>query len=60
MKCGRCDAFEFALKTASARYATLLRVPKFQKLGPEVNSARRDYKMAKEALRVHKEGHAKS
>jgi hypothetical protein len=56
MKCGQCDAFEFALKTASAQYADLLRV-KFQKKGLEVVSARRDYKVAKEALRVHRESH---
>jgi hypothetical protein len=57
MECGQCDAFEFAIKTASARYAALLRVRKFQKLGPEVMSERRDYKMAKEAFRIHLEGH---
>jgi hypothetical protein len=57
MKCGQCDAFEFALKTASAWYVALLRVPKSQKLEPGVISARRDYKVAKEALRVHLEGH---
>jgi hypothetical protein len=52
MKCGECDAFEFALKTTSARYAALLRV-KSPKKGPEVVSARNAFKTAKEALRVH-------
>jgi hypothetical protein len=60
MKCGQCDEFEFALKAASARYAALLRVPKFQTRGAEVVSARNEFKMAKEALRVHKEGHRKT
>jgi hypothetical protein len=58
MECGQCDAFEFALKTASARYANLLRV-KSPKKGQELVSARNAYKLAKDALRIHREGHSK-
>ena len=40
--------------------ATLLRDAEFLELEREAESARDDYKMAKEALRIHKEGHENS
>lgn len=71
MACDQCGAFESAFKAAEARYAsatfqleekiatTLLRDEAFLKLEREAKSARIDYKMAREALRVHREGHQK-
>jgi hypothetical protein len=50
MKCGQSAAFESAFKIAGMRYAALLRDPTFRKMGPEAISARRDYKLAKEAV----------
>ena len=67
MKCAQCGAFESAFKAAGVRFAaatycleekmaaTLLRDEEFLKLEREAESARLDYKMAKEALRVHRE-----
>jgi hypothetical protein len=71
MKCAQCGAFEFAFKAAGIRFAaatykleektnaTLLRDVTFLKLEAEAKSARSDYKMAREALRVHRKGHEK-
>ena len=72
MKCAQCGAFESAFKAASFRYAaaslalgekigaTLLRDADFLELEREAESAKLDYKMAKEALRVHRAGHENS
>jgi hypothetical protein len=72
MKCDQCGAFESAFKDARVRFAattynleekiaaSVLRDDKFLNLEREVPFARLDYKMAKEALRVHREGHKKS
>jgi hypothetical protein len=72
MKCAQCGAFESAFKAAGIRYAaatykldektnaTLLRNASYLKMEREAASARLDYKMAKEALRVHREGHKNS
>ena len=59
MKCAECVAFESAFKAAGIKYAELLRDATFRKLAPEAIAARDDYKMSKEDLRVHREGHKK-
>ena len=70
MKCAECGAFESAFKAAGVRFAaatykleeraSLLRDATALRLQREVKASRLDYKMAKEALRVHREGHKKS
>ena len=71
MKCAQCAAFESAFEAAGIRYAaanhnleekinaTLVQGEEFLKLEREAKSARSDYRMAREALRVHREGHPK-
>ena len=72
MKCAQCEAFESTFKAAGLRFAastysleekvkvTILRDAEYRELEREVESARDDYKMAKEALRVHVAGHRKA
>ena len=71
MKCDQCAAFESAFKTAGVRYAAAtytfeerinaspLRDAKSLTLEREAVASRLDYKLAREALRVHCEGHSR-
>ena len=71
MRCDQCEAFESAFKAAGVRYAAAtyafeerikaspLRDEEFLKLEREAVASRLHYKMAREALRVHREGHSR-
>ena len=69
MPCAECAAFEAAFKAAGVRFAaatykleeraTLLRDATALRLQRELKAARLDYKMARKALRVHRDGHKK-
>ena len=69
MPCAECDAFIAAHKMATEHYSDVTaRLPnmasdgeftstKYQRLKAEVEEARSSCEMAREALRVHREGH---
>jgi hypothetical protein len=69
MTCPECPAFRSNHKVATERYAALTKTlhrmasaglfedPAYQKLKVEVRAGRVDCQQAREALRVHREGH---
>jgi hypothetical protein len=68
MKCPNCEAFLSAYRAAAERYAAasdkldemkniVLKDPAYFQQEAELLASHLDYRLAKDALRVHREGH---